>query len=95
MKKIGFFLVVMAMAFLFVGVASAEKYVEGYLKGAFADNIGQATTIKELPGTRENNLTQFRHLQTLPSISPPHEPPTDPDFKPLKREEPLPEPEFM
>jgi hypothetical protein len=94
MKKIGVFVVVMAMACLFAGVASAEMYVEGYLGGAFADNIGQATTIKT--GHRGNNVTQFRHLQTLPLISPPHEPPADTDFKPFKRrEEPLPDPEFM
>ena len=96
MKKIGVFVVVMAMACLFVGVASAEMYVAGYLGEAFADNSGQATTIKELPDTGENNVTQFRHPQNLPLISPPHAPPTDNDFKPFKqREEPLPEPEIM
>jgi hypothetical protein len=96
MKKIGVFLVVMAMACLFAGVASAEMYVERYLRGASADNSGQATTIKELPGTGENNVTQFRNPQTLPLILPPHEPPTDNDVKQFKqREEPLPEPEFM
>jgi len=96
MKKIGVFVVVMAMACLFAGVASAEMYVEGYLGGAFADNSGQATTIKELPGTGEKNVTQFRHPQTLPLISRPHEPTAHTDFKPFKqREEPLPEPEFM
>lgn len=41
MKKIGVLAVVMAMAFLFVGAASAEMYVEGYIGGVFADNIGQ------------------------------------------------------
>ena len=96
MKKIGVFVVVMAMACLFAGVASAEMYVEGHPGGAFADNSGQATTIKKLPGTGENNVTQFRNPQTLPLISPPHDPPADNDFKQFKqREEPLPEPEFM
>ncbi len=40
MKKIGVLAVVMAMAFLFVGVASAEMYVEGYIGGAFAQHLG-------------------------------------------------------
>jgi outer membrane protein W len=42
MKKIGVLAVVMAMAFLFVGVASAEMYVEGYIGGSQAQNMGQA-----------------------------------------------------
>ena len=96
MKKIGVFVVVMAMACLFAGVASAEMHVEGYLGGASADNSGQATTIKKLPGPGENTVTQFRHPQTLPLISPPHDPPADTDFKPFKqREEQVPEPEIM
>jgi hypothetical protein len=96
MKKIGVFVVVMAMACLFAGAASAEMHVEGNLGGAVADNSGQATTIKELPDTGENYVTQFRHPQTLPLISPPHDPPADTDFKSFKqREEPLPDPEFM
>ena len=86
MKKVGVFVVVMAMAYLFVGVASAEMYVEGYVGRAFADNSGQATTIKELPGTGENNVTQFRLPQTLPLISLPHEPSADTDFKPFKQQ---------
>ena len=95
-KKISVFVVVMAMACLFAGVASAEMYVEGSLGGAFADNSGQATTSRELPGTGENNVTQFRLPQTLPLISLPHEPSADTDFKPFnQREEPLPEPEFI
>ncbi len=96
MKKIGVFVVVMAMACLFAVVASAETYIEDNLGGAFADNIGQATTIKEPPGTKESNVTQFRHLQTLPLISPPHDQAANTDFKPFKqREEPKPEPDFM
>ena len=34
MKKIGVLAVMLAAAFLFVGVASAEMYVEGYIGGA-------------------------------------------------------------
>ena len=41
MKKIGVLAVVMAMAFLFVGVASAEMYVEGYIGGSMASSTNQ------------------------------------------------------
>jgi hypothetical protein len=46
MKKIGVLAVVMAMAFLFVGVASAEMYVEGYIGGAGAmNNLGESRSL--------------------------------------------------
>ncbi len=94
MKKIG--VLVMAMTCLFAGMASAEMHVDGYPGGARGNNTGQATTTKKLPDTEKNNVTQFRHLQPLPLISPPHEPPADIDFKPSKqRWESLHEPDFM
>jgi hypothetical protein len=61
MKKIGVLAVVMAMAFLFVGVASAEMYVEGYLGAAWSDSIGQNFTEKELAGgTPAGDINAFR-----------------------------------
>jgi opacity protein-like surface antigen len=48
MKKIGVLAIAMAMAFLFVGVASAEMYVEAYLGAAQAANFGQGFTAHEL-----------------------------------------------
>jgi opacity protein-like surface antigen len=48
MKKIGVLAVVMAMAFLFVGVASAEMYIEGYIGGSQAQNAGQAFGVKDV-----------------------------------------------
>jgi len=50
MKKIGVLAVVMAMAFLFVGAANAEMYVEGYIGGAQATNMGQTISIHEAVG---------------------------------------------
>src|SRR5208337_1715165 len=41
MKKIGVLAVALAAAFLLVGAASAEMYVEGYLGGTAAANMGQ------------------------------------------------------
>ena len=49
MKKIGVLAVAMAAAFLFVGMASAEMYVEGYLGAAQAENMNMGTSIKEFP----------------------------------------------
>jgi opacity protein-like surface antigen len=48
MKKIGVLAVVMAAAFLLVGVASAEMYVEGYLGAAFTPSIGQTVNVKDI-----------------------------------------------
>jgi len=48
MKKIGILAVVMALAFLPVGAAQAEMYVEGYLGGSFASNLGQTVNIRDL-----------------------------------------------
>jgi len=47
MKKIGVLAVVMAMAFLFVGVAQAEMYLEGYIGGAMASSIGQTVNVHD------------------------------------------------
>lgn len=49
MRKIGVLAVVMAMAFLFVGVASAEMYVEGYLGATLPTSIGQSFTVVDAP----------------------------------------------
>lgn len=49
MKKIGVLVVALAVAFLFVGVASAEMYVEGYIGAAQAENTNMGTSIKEFP----------------------------------------------
>lgn len=49
MKKIGVLAAVMAMAFLFVGVASAEMYLEGYLGASQAANTSMTTSINEFP----------------------------------------------
>ncbi|MCX5888645.1 MAG: hypothetical protein NTY36_04245 [Deltaproteobacteria bacterium] len=49
MKKIGVLAVVVAMAFLFVGVASAEMYVEGYIGGVLPTTIGQSFTVVDQP----------------------------------------------
>ncbi len=63
MKKIGVLAVVMAMAFLFVGVASAEMYVEGYIgvAGAFS-NLGQSTSIHDVASG--NGIFVNGHLKT-------------------------------
>ncbi len=50
MKKIGVLAAVMAMACLCVGVASAEMYVEGYVGGSQASNMGQPFTVHEAVG---------------------------------------------
>ncbi len=49
MKRIGVLAVVLAAAFVFAGVASAEMYVEGYLGGSQAANIGQSFSVKDIP----------------------------------------------
>jgi len=51
MKKIGVLAVVMAAAFLFVGVASAEMYVEGYVGGSQASNMGQSFGVHQIAPT--------------------------------------------
>lgn len=51
MNKMRVLAVVLAMAFLFVGAASAEMYVEGYIGGSFASNAGQSFSLKETPPT--------------------------------------------
>src|SRR5208337_65362 len=43
--------------------ASAEMYVEGYLGGTAAANMGQALTIQDIPGLGKNGITQDNHLQ--------------------------------
>ena len=48
MKKIGVLAAVLSMAFLCVGGASAEMYVEGYVGGSFASNLGQTINMHEL-----------------------------------------------
>jgi hypothetical protein len=47
-KRIGVLAVAMAAAIMMVGAASAEMYVEGYIGGAFADNIGQNVVNKDI-----------------------------------------------
>jgi opacity protein-like surface antigen len=63
MKKIGVLAVALVTAFLLVGAANAEMYVEGYLGGTAAANMGQALTIKDIPGAGINGVTQDNHLQ--------------------------------
>jgi len=48
MKKIGILAAALTVAFLFVGAAQAEMYVEGYLGGSFASNIGQTVNVRDL-----------------------------------------------
>jgi len=67
MKKIGILAVLLAMAFLFVGVASAEMYLEGYLGASQAVNMGQDLTVRE------------PHAPPPPPPVP-YTPPTVPDF---------------
>jgi opacity protein-like surface antigen len=50
MKKIKVLAVVMAMAFLFVGAASAEMYVEGYIGGVLPANTAQTVGVATDPG---------------------------------------------
>ena len=52
MKKIGVLAVALAAAFLFVGVASAEMYVEGYLGAAQADLIWGSLYDQRSPQSR-------------------------------------------
>jgi hypothetical protein len=47
MKKIGVLAVALATAFLLVGAANAEMYVEGYLGGTAAANMGQNFVVHE------------------------------------------------
>ena len=61
MKKIGVLAVVMAMAFLFVGVASAEMYVEGYIGGVMPTSNGQSFTVNEVPPL--NTLSDVNHVR--------------------------------
>ncbi len=61
MKKIGVLAVVVAMAFLFVGVASAEMYLEGYIGGSAASNIGQSFSVHQVPPT--NFINAYSHYR--------------------------------
>ncbi len=72
MKRIGVLAVVLAAAFLFVGVASAEMYVEGYVGGAFAPNIGQTVHVHDSeftqgPGT--GDIAMY-HLKWKGNVEP-------------------------
>jgi len=57
----GLFLAVALVAL--AAPASAEMYVEGYLGGTAAANMGQALTIQDIPGLGKNGITQDNHLQ--------------------------------
>jgi len=59
MKKIGVLAAVMAMAFLFAGVASAEMYVEGYLGAAQASNLNLTTSITDVIAQPGGNLWRY------------------------------------
>ena len=67
MKKIGVLAVVMATAFLFVGVASAEMYVEGYIGGAFAQSLDLEGSVS-VAGIGSVSGTTDRSLGTSPSV---------------------------
>ena len=58
MKKIGVLAVVLAVAFLFVGVASAEMYVEGYLGAAQAENLDIGTSSQRCLQSRWHGTLQ-------------------------------------
>ena len=66
MKKIGGLAAMLAMACLCVGVAGAEMYVEGYVGGSQAANMGQAFSVHQLPPTNF-----FIHLPTSTLPKPP------------------------
>lgn len=61
MKKIGILAVAMAAAFLLVGVASAEMYVEGYLGGSLASNMGQGFSVRDVPVQPFGAATHFNY----------------------------------
>ncbi|MGO9622057.1 MAG: outer membrane protein [Desulfobaccales bacterium] len=67
MKKIGVFAAALATAFLLAGAASAEMYVEGYLGGTAAANMGQAFTIHDIPITTGSEVS---HMQFSGSPNP-------------------------
>ncbi|MFI5330614.1 MAG: hypothetical protein ACHQ2F_06195 [Desulfobaccales bacterium] len=67
MKKIGVLAAVLAMAFLCVGVAQAEMYVEGYIGGAFAPSMSQSPWIHETSGA---STTTAAHYNTPGRIDP-------------------------
>src|SRR5208337_4515249 len=50
--------------------ASAEMYVEGYLGGTAAANMGQTFTIQDVPGEGKLGVTQDNHLQFPGSSDP-------------------------
>lgn len=62
MNKIGVLAGAMAMAFLFVGVASAEMYVEGYFGPTLSSNIGQTFNVKDIIVQPTNASFFSRHL---------------------------------
>jgi hypothetical protein len=64
----GFFLAVALVAL--AAPASAEMYVEGYLGGTTAANMGQAFTIKDVPGGGTLGTSQDNHLQFPGSSDP-------------------------
>ena len=60
MKKIGVLAAVLAMALLFVGVASAEMYVEGYIGAARGLQYEHGTSITEVPVSWQRRIYQVR-----------------------------------
>jgi len=74
MKKIGILAVVMALAFLFVGAAHAEMYVEGYIGGNLTSSIGQTVNVHDVqagttPGGGANGLSRY-HLKYDGAVEP-------------------------
>ncbi len=62
MKKLGVLAVAMALAFLLVGVAQAEMYVEGYLGAGMASNVGQTFSVKEVaPFNTFNDVSRVKY----------------------------------
>ncbi|MCX5894111.1 MAG: hypothetical protein NTW80_14335 [Deltaproteobacteria bacterium] len=67
MKKLGVLAVVLAMAFLFVGAANAEMYLEGYIGATFSDNL-QLKGTASIAGIGSISGTTDRSLSTAPSV---------------------------
>ncbi len=62
MKRIGVLAVVLATAFLFAGVASAEMYIEGYVGPTWAADMGQAFSVVDSPTVAGRGFSQMEHL---------------------------------
>ena len=69
MKKIGVLAVVMATAFLFVGVASAELYVEAYIGGAMANNLNSTVNVHDVGAGSGQMGGNFKGINALNGIS--------------------------